>query len=75
MLLGCLVAVALALGGCGGGATTTTTRSAPGPGRGEPPTVGFKGGSLPGTVYLGAGPDIQSLDLYRLGGPLSQTTR
>jgi hypothetical protein len=37
--------------------------------------VRFTGGSLPGTVYLAAGPDLLSLDAYRLSGPLAQTTR
>ncbi len=35
----------------------------------------FTGGSVPGTVYLGVGPDELSLDAYRLSGPLSKAKR
>ena len=49
---------------------TTTTRGA-----GQGPTVRFTGGSLPGTVYVGAGPDEVSLDAYRLSGPLTNAER
>jgi hypothetical protein len=72
-LLGCFVAVALALGGCGGG--TAHRRTTAGPGRGQAPTVTFTGGALPGTVYVGAGPDELSLDVYRLSGSLSRARR
>ena len=74
--LGCAVALVLALAGCGATQhtqTTTTTTSAGGAGQG--PTVHFTGGSLPGTVYLGVGPDELSLDAYRLSGPLPEAKR
>jgi hypothetical protein len=71
-LPGCVVAVALALGGCGG---TSHEQTPQGPGRGQPPTVTFKGGSLPGTVYVGAGPDELSLDVYRVTGSLGRARR
>lgn len=72
-LIGCVVAVALAVGGCGGG--TAHRQTTTGPGRGQPPTVTFTGGSLPGTVYVGAGPDVLSLDVYRVSGSLAQARR
>lgn len=64
----------LALGACGGGgrAHPRTTSSA---GAGQGPTVHFKGGRLPGTVYLGAGPDPYSIDAYRVSGPLTEAQR
>lgn len=74
--LGCAVALVLAVGGCGSSAQrtqTTTARTAGGAGQG--PTVHFTGGSVPGTVYVGVGPDELSLDAYRLGGPLSKAQR
>jgi hypothetical protein len=75
-LFGYAVALAVALAGCGAAGrtqTTTTTTSAGGAGQG--PTVHFRGGSLPGTVYLGVGPDELSLDAYRLSGPLPEAKR
>jgi hypothetical protein len=72
--LGCAVALALVLVGCGSSQRThTTTTNAAGAGQG--PTVHFTGGSVPGAVYVGAGPDLVSLDAYRLSGPLSKTER
>ncbi len=62
----------LALGGCGG---AHRTAAGPGPGAGQPPDVHFTGGSIPGTVYLGAGPDEGSFDGYRLSGPLPHAHR
>lgn len=73
-LLACLP-VALALGGCGGGTARRHTTAGAAPARGQVPTVTFAGGSLPGTVYVGAGPDELSLDVYRLSGPLAQARR
>lgn len=71
-LTGCAAALALVLAGCGSARSvpTTTTRGA-----GQAPTVRFAGGRLPGTVYVGAGPDEVSLDAYRLSGPLDETER
>jgi hypothetical protein len=63
----------LALGGCGGGGTRhQATNQA---GAGQPPDEHFTGGSIPGTVYLGMGPDPYSIDAYRLSGPLARTRR
>lgn len=73
-LLGCAVALVLALGGCGGGHHSAGT--APGTtGAGQAPTYRFTGGNVPGTVYLGIGPASNSLDAYRLSGPLSKAER
>jgi hypothetical protein len=72
-LIGCVFAVALAVGGCGGG--TAHRQTATGPSRGQPPTVTFTGGRLPSTVYVGAGPDELSLDVYRVSGSLGQARR
>lgn len=73
-LIGCAAALVLALAGCGSSqAPRSTTTTAGGAGRG--PTVHFTGGSLPGTVYVGVGPDDVSLDAYRLSGPLSKSER
>jgi hypothetical protein len=74
-LLGCAVALALAAGGCGSGAATKTTQTTTTRGAGQGPTVRFTGGYLPGTVYMGAGPDDVSLDAYRLSGSLLKTER
>lgn len=75
-LLGCAVALVLAFGGCGGGQrTTTATAAGARVGAGQALTVRFTGGSVPGTVYLGAGPDSQSIDAYRLNGPFSNAER
>lgn len=75
-LVGCALALllALALGACGG------TRKAPPPatssaGSGQGPTIHFGGGNLPGTVYFGAGPDLYSIDAYRVDGPLTKAQR
>lgn len=74
-LLGCFVAAALALGGCGG-AVSAHKQASSEPARGQQPTVIFRGGSLPGTVYAGVGVDnFIDLDLYRLAGPLSHAQR
>jgi hypothetical protein len=74
VIRGCAAALVLALAGCGSSqaprSTTTTARGA-----GQGPTVHFTGGSLPGTVYVGVGPDDVSLDAYRLSGPLSKAER
>jgi hypothetical protein len=69
-LAGYAVAVTLALGGCGG-----THRSVASAGAGQPPNARFTGETLPGTVYVAAGPDDVSLDAYRLSGPLPQARR
>ena len=76
-LIGYAVALVLVLAGCGatGRTQTTTTTSNAGAGAGQGPTVHFTGGSVPGTVYLGVGPDELSLDAYRLSGPLSEAKR
>ncbi len=71
-LIGCAVALGLALAGCGSTQSTTTTTPR---GAGQGPTVRFTGGSIPGTVYVGVGPDELSLDAYRLSGPLSESER
>lgn len=75
-LIGYAVALALVLGGCGSSAprtqTTTSTTTA---GAGQGPTVHLTGGTVPGVVYLGVGPDELSLDAYRLSGPLSKAQR
>jgi hypothetical protein len=73
--LGCAVALVLMIAGCGAGQHTQTTTSTTAGGAGQGPTVHFSGGSLPGTVYLGVGPDDVSLDAYRLSGPLSNAQR
>ena len=78
-LIGCTAALALALGAlaaCGSSAqrTQTTTATTPQAGAGQGPTVHFTG-YVPGTVYMGVGPDELSLDAYRLSGPLSKTER
>ncbi len=65
----------LAVGGCGGTQRTQTTSTTTTRGAGQGPTVHFTGGSVPGTVYVGVGPDDLSLDAYRLSGPLSRTQR
>jgi hypothetical protein len=72
--IGCAAALVLVLGGCGGGHHPTTATTAK-PGAGQGPTASFRGGSVPGTVYLGLGPDLVSLDAYRLSGPLSKAKR
>jgi hypothetical protein len=71
-LFGITLGLVLALGGCGG---AHHGRPALTPGAGQPPDVHFTGGSIPGVVYVGAGPDVSSLDAYRLSGPLSQAYR
>jgi hypothetical protein len=73
--LGCAVALVLVLAGCGAAKRTQTTTSTTAAGAGQGPTVHFTGGSVPGVVYLGVGPDDLSLDAYRLSGPLSKTER
>jgi hypothetical protein len=75
-LIGYALALGLALAGCGSSAQRTqTTTSTTAAGAGQGPTVRFTGGYLPGTVYMGAGPDELSLDAYRLSGSLSKTER
>ncbi len=73
--LGCAVALVLVLAGCGSTQRTQTTTTTSNAGAGQGPTVRFTGGYLPGTVYMGAGPDELSLDAYRLSGSLSKTER
>lgn len=77
LLFAATAVLVLALGGCGGGhhstpATPATTAAA---GAGQAPTYRFTGGSVPGTVYLLVGPASNSLDAYRLSGPLSKAER
>jgi hypothetical protein len=71
-LVGFALLLTIALYGCGGSAHKPQGVT---PGAGQPKDVRFTGGSVPGTVYLGVGPDINSLDAYRVSGPLSQTRR
>lgn len=73
-VLGCAAALVLPLGGCGGGQHTHTATTARA-GAGQAPTIRFTGGSLPGTVYVGVGPASNSLDAYRLSGPLPNAKR
>ncbi|HEY1518519.1 MAG TPA: hypothetical protein VGF91_18975 [Solirubrobacteraceae bacterium] len=75
--LGCAVALVLALGigGCGSAQRSQTTTTTIAQGAGQGPTLHFTGGSVPGTVYVGGGPDELSLDAYRLSGPLSKAQR
>jgi hypothetical protein len=74
-LTGCAVALVLVLAGCGATHRTQTTTTTLAAGAGQGPTLHFTGGSVPGVVYLGGGPDELSLDAYRLSGPLSKAQR
>ena len=40
-----------------------------------PPAVRFEGGSLPGKIYIAAGPDELNADVYRVQGTLSDARR